>query len=176
MFSSVQPQPPTIANWLARNTQSDACNGYAWVSGNLSEKALEFLSVPRGNVARVLDRRLEQATAQFLAAGSFGLLQFTATRWEKADADILNEVFNLRTDRCIWELADPNNKDRVNESVLLAAAAHSAVKQTKTLPPRPTQVDWANYWASIIQPYNSVTGTGYGVPIVVDGLAHYSPR
>jgi len=171
-FSTIS-QPATISNWFGSNAgAAGACRGYNWISGNDSERHLEFLS--GANPARVLDRRLEQATAQFLAAGSFGILQFTPARWEKADADILNKVFDLKTGHCIYELADPNNADRVKLSVLLAAAAHSAVKETKSLPALPTQVDWANYWADIIQPYNG--GPGYGSSIVTDGLKKYSPK
>jgi hypothetical protein len=168
-FSRFAQSPPTIADWFAGNVV--ACGNYAWVSGNSSESNLEFLS--GHSPARVLDRRLEQATAQFLAAGSFGLMQFTPSRWLWKDAAILNHVFDLN-DECIWRLADPNNPDRVRTSVLLAAAAHSAVARGLPRPARPSQVAWANYWAEAIMPFNGAAD--YGTAIVTDGLKNFGPR
>src|SRR5262245_33350448 len=96
-FSGAASQ--TIAGWFSANAGAGGqCRGYNWVSGTRAEKHLEFLS--GANPARVLDRRLEQTTAQYLAAGSFGLLQFTPIRWDNPDANILNKVFDLNA-HCI---------------------------------------------------------------------------
>ena len=114
-FSSSGPQP-TIAEWFNMNASLQGrCRGHRWLNGTDSETALEFLVLNGKATGQVLDRRLEQATAQFLAAGSFGLLQFTPSRWQKADADVLNHVFDVKTDKCVWELADAANADRIIE-------------------------------------------------------------
>ena len=58
--------------------------------------------------------------------------------------------------------------------MLLAAAAHSALAHGLPLRARPSQVEWADYWAQAIMPFNSAAD--YGTAVVSDGLKEYSPR
>jgi hypothetical protein len=147
--------PPDIETWVRTNiVEPAACHGRNWLNGTKGERHLEFLYNQGGVQPQFVDRRFENATAQFVASGSFGLLQATAGRWLKGDVAILNKAFDLDK-RCIWELADPNNANRVKEAVLIAAAAHAAsMQQLGPLPFRANQIDWALAWTNAIREYN----------------------
>jgi hypothetical protein len=155
----------TIATWLQRNAdqQGQFANRakpvFQWLTGSDSEKRIEFARDNNGvPTSAVVDPRFAIATAQFIAAGSFGLYHATLKDWDNIDhrADILNRAFDLNS-RCLFELMT-NTGSRYREASLLAGARHSWAKKrvsyTCDTPGRCDQIDWAKRWSKIFRLYN----------------------
>jgi hypothetical protein len=173
----------SIAGWLARNLNDQ--RGYNWLNGTDSEKRIEFAVDASGRrTPNVLDRRFELATAQFVAAGSWGLFHATILDWLDTDkAAVLNQAFNLN-DRCLTELMT-NRQTRLRTASELVAASHSwAVRQVGVpacdAPGRCDQVDWARRWARVTNRYNTRDAryklTGGFNDVVRDGVSLYDAR
>jgi hypothetical protein len=135
---------------------------FRWLNGTDSEQRIEFARDDSGaRTSTVIDPRFEMATAQFIAAGSFGLYQATLKDWDNIDhrAEILNRVFDLNN-RCLFELMT-NTGSRYREASLLAGARHSWARKQKRVqytcdtPGRCDQVDWAKRWSKILWLYNT---------------------
>jgi hypothetical protein len=154
----------TIGGWLERNIRQQK-DGF--LTGTDSEKHIEFrfdsTVSPRHPIAGrrvgVMDSRFRVATAQFIAAGSFGLLQATVTDWlNSTQASVLNQAFNLDDkDKCLTDLVTDTKT-----ALSVASARHwysSTTKGVDALPPGPDQVDWAHRWAQITCTYNSKQDT-----------------
>jgi hypothetical protein len=165
-----QPLPPrgsqqisfvdndSIRRWLDRNIQRRG--GYAWLNGTESESRIEFTydaaaGKPTGSP---IDRRLDLATAQFVAAASFGLTQATTSLWTQVGTGgqaILNKAFDINA-RCLWELMTGPSPAREQDAANLAAAAHSFFRQQiGPLAATADQIDWAQHWSRVIQNYNA---------------------
>jgi hypothetical protein len=156
----------TIASWLERNANQQgqfaqrAGPVFGWLTGTDSEERIEFARDDQGaRTSIAIDPRFEMATAQFIAAGSFGLFQATLKDWDNIDhrAEILNRVFDLNG-RCLFELMTSTGS-RYREASLLAGARHSwskkSVSYTCDTPARCDQIDWAKRWSKIFRSYNS---------------------
>jgi hypothetical protein len=120
----------TIGTWLLRNANV-GFKGLNWLSGNAAEKRIEFRENQTPNSRTLVDRRFEVATAQFVAGGSFGLLQASLKDWQWNDekSAVLDAVVNLKT-RYLCELIQENAPGRTSgtreqEAVLLGAASHT---------------------------------------------------
>jgi hypothetical protein len=139
----------------------------------------------------VEDRRFNGATAQFLAAGSFGLLHITLGEWHwyKAKTDYLNRVSDLRGNgRCLQELRppsvtlppdDPAVRSVNKETLGLGIAIHHfnrfysvqggpIVYQCASDPC--DQMDWQRRWSRIVNKYNT-GGKGYTLNVAKDPAA-----
>ena len=180
----------TISAWVTRNAL-DQNPGHpegalGWFNGTCSERCLEYPLDDSGRRNPVLlDRRFELATAQFWAAGSFGMWQATLKDWDQGSHKdvILNKVFDIggtSPENCLPELFTQRLLWRVREGAALASASHSF-----WLPQYPRnctqcdQVDWARRWSNIIRRYN-LGGNGYPasgqVEAVTRGVEDYDAR
>jgi hypothetical protein len=142
-----------------RMLSTPGIGGGAALTGNSSERALEFsrgfnrVVIPDEAPARigVIDSRVRVATAQFVAAGSFGLLHATMNDWlTRAKADVLNKAFDLRT-RCLPELMRGPTRER--DALRLAAASHAYSFIGRTASDTDQQA-WATRWSKIFAKYN----------------------
>jgi hypothetical protein len=149
----------SIETYLTRNLP--AAGGRYLVTGTKSEGHIEFeidTSAPAGSKRReIMDRRLSAATAQFIAAGSFGLLHTTIRPWLGGSAAILNNAFNLN-DRCLTDLSNPANPNREFDAMYLGTAFHTRTLGAPLAAPctgRCNQITWARQWAKVIEAYNA---------------------
>jgi hypothetical protein len=146
----------SIASWFLRNTNNPLVGGNAVLTGADMEKAVEFrldMGQPLGKKrVGLLDSRFRAATAQFVAAGSFGLTHFTIKPWLNRNlAAVLNKAFDLNA-RCLYQLAA--GPTREVDALALTAAYHSFSYQRPSCT-QCDQLDWAQNWAKIISRYNS---------------------
>jgi hypothetical protein len=186
----------TIGSWIKRNTKG--FGGYNWLTGSATEKRIEFRSTngmrPSTNDPRLIDRRFDLVKSQFVAAGSFGLTQAAVLSWDHQRAPVLNAAFPLDT-RCIYELGEKSNPNRLKEALLLAAAYHSyhaygpvgGHEVISRFAPvgRWDQFTWAQFWSRVFALYNR-SGEEYCTPcsysinnmsrIIRHGIDKYSPR
>lgn len=192
----------SIARWYSRNFMLGANKGGGFLNGTDSEKRLEFRydpsRVPPGPKPdyilgilkeQPIDSRLYGATAQFLAAGSYGLLHATVYLWDDAPrATLMNTVHDLgpTTTNCLTDLVmtpptrtdTPHNARAASLAVRLAAASHayyrtvhptlsSRIQPRRCGPGDPSgvtcsQEEWMSYWSIIVGGYNW-GGSGYAV-------------
>jgi hypothetical protein len=169
-----------IGSYLERNKNTPNLTGGLWLVPGTGEEYVEFVmnSGTRATTG-VMDSRIAKATAQFLAAGSFGLLQMTLQEWFWGDekTNFLNQLFDLREgQRCLQELRpspppDSNPPEvvrRINrEALRLGVAVHAfnasvdrSVADYECSFHPCDQIDWQRRWALIINRYNS-NGKGY---------------
>ena len=132
----------TIQRWFIANMNGDGAasrnktGGAILLSGAPGEEHVEFRrdsSEPSGRKrVGLMDARIRGATAQFIAAGSFGYVHSTIIPWAEAGnqkvVDTLNAAFDLSS-RCLTELANPNNSNRELDGMLLAAPHEYAQKR-----------------------------------------------
>ena len=158
----------TIGDWFIRQMNDPNVRGNAVLSGAASESHVEFeidLTQPIGQKrVGLMDARIRSATAQFIAAGSFGYLHSTVIPWAEARSDKVRDTLNAAFDlspRCLTELADSKNPNRELDGMLLAAAFHTnTLRSTKAgCSGRCDQIEWAKRWAKVIQFYNSDNDT-----------------
>lgn len=160
----------TIGNWFVGHMNGDPginrqeTGGAILFTGAPAEQHVEFkidFTQPRGKKrVGAMDARIRSATAQFIAAGSFGYLHSTILPWAEAGGqkvlDTLNAAFNL-DERCLTDLANPSNPNRELDGMLLAAAFHTNTLRNSSAAcsGRCDQIEWAKRWAKVIQAYNS---------------------
>ena len=156
----------TIGTWLGNNARS----GYNFLDDQTGNTHIEFGLNPPNTTARDwrvrVDRRLDLATAQFVAASSFGITQFTLIPWVDGGPNqvgVLNQAFNL-DDHCLYELMpDPSHptiprsiRQAAQNSLRLSAALHSYHMTATTALTQPAdQEEWARYWSQVFKRYNA---------------------
>ena len=153
----------SIANWLTTNM---IAKGGRYLNGTVSESNIEFyvdwygVRTPKANRRRgPMDSRLKAATAQFVAAGSYGLLHATIRdwMWNSTKNTALNKAFSLDS-KCLPALSSDDEA-----ALRLGVASHSYHrKANRTKVPDPcsavdgcTQQEWAQYWTDVIRYFNS---------------------
>jgi hypothetical protein len=133
------------------------------LTGTESERMIEFgWNANDGVPAKfTMDRRFGRATAQYLAAGSFGPLQATLYDWDDHDRELaLRTILDLRPEAnsqykgCLQDLATANG---VQRAFRLGALRHTVAASA----PRPAcvnglcdQQDWMLWWTKVIESYN----------------------
>lgn len=150
----------TIGSWLLRNARATPPGT---LTGNVSERKTEFsLDFTRSgtgavSLAGLTDSRLRVATAQFIAAGSFGLSQQTIDAWLTPNrALLLDRVFDLKQ-RCLYELMTGPTRERDGLRLAAANHLHNAIRPTCTTC---SDSEWLERWAAIVNKYNP-NGNGY---------------
>jgi hypothetical protein len=151
----------TVASWLLRNVtgknpDGSPIGGNALLTGTEMEKSVEFrldMNLPPGSRrVGLMDSRFRGATAQFIAAGSFGLTHFTIKPWLNRNlAAVLNKAFDLNA-RCLYHLADGPTREA---DALAATAAYHSFNYQRPSCTQCDQVDWVQNWAKVINRYNS---------------------
>jgi hypothetical protein len=144
----------TIGEWLERTIRDRPAG--LFLTGTKSERMIEFELTGTGPRNRVIDGRFHRATAQYLAAGSFGALQATLFDWyDPFQEPILRTELDLSTgDQCLNRLADDE------ELAFRVGAVRHTYGASKVTPLACDsvlcdQVDWMKRWSAIFSSYNA---------------------
>jgi hypothetical protein len=165
----------TLDTWFTRNLIAQRNGQFkSFLVPGTGEEFVEF--VEDVSVRGTMDRRFRGATAQFVAAGSFGLLHTTLQEWHwsPAKTSYLNKVFDLSqaNGRCLQELRPPSQTLRPDdprvraankEALRLGVAIHdynAASVNYQCVAYPCDQIDWQRRWAQIVKKYNT-NGKGY---------------
>lgn len=149
----------TIGMWLERTIRDRPLGRF--LTGTKSERMIEFrLNDSGGPAPSVIDTRYHRATAQYLAAGSFGPLQATLQDWDDVNRRKFLDV-ELALDKpgepqktCLQAVATD-----LQLAFRVGAVRHAFGSTVVSQPPCSTatscdQLDWARWWSLILKLYN----------------------
>jgi hypothetical protein len=164
----------TLLEWFVKNLRGSVSReqGY-WLTGNKSERLLEFTVTPAGLPDRPLDTRYSAMTAQPYASAAYGPLQVQLDHWagRKVERDALNTVLDAGKQPVFPVLTD------FKLGLEVGAVLHQLQYRN-----RPggicnpcTEKQWYDKWAAILHEWNR-NGPAYAAGGKIEAEAwQYAP-